>query len=293
MKYVLMGGTGSLGTAIAEYLFKHKGSGDDIVIFSRGEHKQQEMKRRFPNAEYLIGDIRDRHAVREAVQGADTVFHLAALKHIDVVEKNPKEGSKTNVKGTEIVADECRAAGVRHMVFSSTDKAVLPITAYGAQKMVSEKMLLSMNNDKATHYSVFRWGNVLGSNGSVVHYFAKTLKEDKKVYITHKDMTRFWIMIEQAAAFFIERYLHASDYEIQIYPDSRASSVERLAQATARVLGIDKYEKEYTGVRICEKIHECLESTHEYCLRSDTAPQYTDEELIQMVEKVLIRSIDA
>lgn len=286
MTVVIIGGTGTLGRELAKQLLwaDHEAK---ITIFSRDELKQQEMRSAFPSLRFVIGDVRDREAVDRVVAGADTVFHVAALKHVDVCERNVQEAVKTNVIGTFNVADASVAAGVRHVVFSSTDKGVLPINAYGHTKALGERYLMQLNDaQETTKFSVFRWGNVIGSRGSVIHSFRQSLADAKTICLTHPDMTRFWIHIEDAVGFMLATYEKAPLDRVMI-PEMKASKVSRLAGAIAKASGVPKYKVDIVGIRPGEKIHEQLESNHDYCLRSDTAPQYSDDELFAMVKEVM------
>lgn len=283
IKIAIIGGTGTLGTCLVEKLHQSY----DITVFSRDELKQQEMKRRFPMVRYVLGDIRDRESIRYAVEDAETVFHVAALKHVDVLEANPTEAIKTNVLGTINVAEACMAAGVRHVVFSSTDKAVLAINTYGMTKAISERYLLSLNDRQShTKFAVYRWGNVLGSRGSVVHAFADCLRDDGHIKITDPRMTRFWIHIEDAVEYMVETY-RSADPKAPMIPEMKAASVIDIAQAMAKVLGRKDMKMSFVGMRPGEKIHETILSGHDYCLRSDTAPKYSDRELGEMIQRVI------
>lgn len=284
MKYVILGGTGTLGTCLTEKLTR---LGNDVVCFSRDELKQQEMKKRFPDVRYVIGDIRDKASLKPVLQGAYAVFHVAALKHVDVLEANPTEAIKTNVLGTINVAEAAIEAGVEQVVFSSTDKAVLPINTYGMTKATSERYLLNLNAQQAkTHFSVFRWGNVMGSRGSVVHAFAKSIQDDGEVRVTDPRMTRFWIHINDAVDFMLENFQSAPNGEVMI-PRMKAAGVLDLAEATAKSVGVKKFSIKLVGMRPGEKIHEVLFSSHDYCLRSDTAEKYSQAELTDLVRRSL------
>lgn len=285
MSIVIVGGTGTLGKELAKQILWADPEAK-ITIFSRDELKQQEMRQTFPSLRYVIGDIRDRSSLDPVFQGVETVFLVAALKHVDVLENNPVEGIKTNILGTINVAEAAIAAGVKHVVFSSTDKAVLPINTYGHTKAIAERYLLGLNRFQAgTKFAVYRWANVLGSRGSVIHKFLGTLTESKTICITHPDMTRFWIHIEDAVGFML-CYEMAPKDKVMI-PQMKASKVLRLAEAVAKAKGVKKYRVEVIGIRAGEKIHEQLESNHDFCIRSDTAPQYSDEELLAMVRAVI------
>ncbi len=283
MKYVIIGGTGTLGTCLIEKLY----ADNEITCFSRDELKQQDMKRRFPNVRYVIGDIRDKQSLRPVVAGADAVFHVAALKHVDVLEENPTEAIKTNILGTINVAEACMEAGVEHVVFSSTDKAVLPINTYGMTKAVSERYLLSLNaRQSKTHFAVYRWGNVLGSRGSVIHTFAKSIREEGQVRVTDPRMTRFWIHISDAVDFMLDTYQNADPKEPMI-PKMKAAPVMEIAEAMAKLIGVDNLKVSFVGLRAGEKIHETLISSHEYCVRSDNCPKLSPDELEAMLKRVV------
>lgn len=278
----IVGGTGTLGNALIKALHTY----NKITVFSRDELKQQLLKKRYPEITCILGDIRDPQSIERALKGMQVVFHVAALKHVDVLEANPLESYKTNVQGTINVANACVENGVNHCVFSSTDKAVLPINTYGYCKALSESYLLNLNGQGETKFSVFRWGNVLGSRGSVIHSFIKTLKEEHRIYLTDKRMTRFWIHIDQAVDFMVGNYRHAPKDKVMV-PYMEAASVARVAATIAKLLGISEYETQIIGLRKGEKIHECLESNHDFCIRSDTANRISDEQLEKMLAPLI------
>lgn len=282
MKTVVIGGTGSLGTAIIQRIAATR----PVVCFSRGEAAQKTLSQRFPHVEMQIGDVRDRERVREVVRDAETVFLLAAIKHIDVAESNPIEAVKTNVLGAVNVAEECLAAGVKHVVFSNTDKAVLPITTYGYTKALAQNYLLAQNSHHKTKFSVFNWGNIIASRGSAVPIFVSSLLKDRVVYITDPKMSRFWLRIETAADFMIDNYAKAPK-DRALIPPVKGATVVRVIEACARILGITGYRLEVIGLRGVEKFSEVLESTHQGCLRSDTCEQYTDQELDMLLTDIV------
>lgn len=281
-KHLIIGGTGTLGTALAARL---SDAGHELVIFSRDELKQAQMRQRFPDIRFVLGDIRDPRSFNGTMKGVDTVFHVAALKHVDSGEDNPVEFIKTNILGTINVAEAAMDAGVKHMVFSSTDKAVLPINTYGMTKGISEKYLLSLNrNQLKTKFSVFKWANVLGSRGSVVHTFTNSLKEDGCVRVTDSRMTRFFVHIDDVVDFMLDNYVSASCTEAMI-PPMKAAKVMDLAEALAKIHGIKKLDVSFIGIRPGEKLHEVMVSTHDYCMRSDTYDQYTAAELETLLRR--------
>lgn len=287
MVYLVIGGTGTLGRALISEISKDPDA--EIRCLSRCELKQKELKAAFPkaNLKCFIGDIKDKDSLWMPMHGVDRVFHVAALKHVDTAEDNPEETVKTNVLGTINVADIAELCGVRYCVFSSTDKAVDPINVYGMTKGISERILMRRNETQwITRYSVFRWGNVVGSRGSVIPAFAKTLREEGVAYVTHPEMTRFWIRIEDAVRFMLANYTHAPRGHVMI-PDIRAASLTRMIEAIARVVGVEKYSIKEVGLRKGEKLHEVLISQHMGDITSASRAQIPTEELIEMVKPVL------
>lgn len=200
-KYALLGGTGTLGRELTRLLLS---KGAEVTCFSRGEHAQKRLAADFPSVRCLIGDVRDRGAVREAVRNVDVVMLLAAIKHIDVAEQNPLEAIKTNVLGAVNVAEEAVECGVRHVVFSNSDKSVLPISTYGYTKALAQNYLLAQNGRSATKFSAFAWGNICASQGSAIPIFVEKLLSGEPVPITDVRMSRFWLKIEDAARFMME-----------------------------------------------------------------------------------------
>ncbi len=288
---VIIGGTGTLGQAlIRQYLvlnsvYERSGVSKKKTIYclSRDELKQKELKAKFPELRLVIGDIRDESSLESLPHDIEKIYHVAALKHIEIAEENPAEALKINVIGTQNVANFAIKRGVKSVCFSSTDKAVFPINVYGNTKAICEKYLLDLNNKQSdTCFYVFRWGNVLGSRGSVIHSFAKTLKEHKKVYITDPRMTRFWIDIDKAASFMTCD--NHSPIKI-IIPEMKAAEVTKIARAVAYYLGLGmgEYDTEVIGIRAGEKLHEDID---EYT-NSEYAEKYTFEELLAFIGNVL------
>jgi UDP-N-acetylglucosamine 4,6-dehydratase/5-epimerase len=278
MKVVLLGGTGTLGTALTERLYDRA----EITCFSRGELAQKTMHAKFPKVRMVIGDVRDAGAVRRVLKGADVAFLLAAIKHVEVAEANPLEAMKTNVLGAVNVGEAAYAAGLSHVIYSNTDKAVLPITTYGYTKALAQNYLLSLNDLGGTRFSAFNWGNVLASRGSAIHTFVKCLSGGSAVPITHPDMSRFWLTIDAAADFMLDNY-KAAPTDRAMIPPIKAARVVRVIESIARLMGVQTFALSTTGIRGTEKIHEVLESTHAGCLRSDTCEQYTDQELDELI----------
>jgi UDP-N-acetylglucosamine 4,6-dehydratase/UDP-glucose 4-epimerase len=207
-KVLITGGTGSLGQALTKRLLKTKV--DTIRIFSRNESKQVTMQSKFldERLRFFIGDVRDLSRLNRAMEGVDIVFHAAALKHVPIIEYNPFEAIKTNVIGSQNVIDACLHENVEVAVGVGTDKAVSPLNTYGATKLLMEKLFLTANNylDIQRHRTKFvalRYGNVLGSSGSVVPRFIEQMKAKKKITITDPNMTRFSITMNEALDFIL------------------------------------------------------------------------------------------
>lgn len=268
MKTLIIGGTGTLGNEVARQI----SSTNQVTIFSRDELKQHFMKKQYPGYRYIVGDVRDKDAVFDAVRGHDMVYLFAALKHVSTGENSPEEVYKTNVGGCINTLAACRFFGST-LTFSSTDKAVMPINAYGASKMMAEKILLAENN---VNVRIARYGNVLGSRGSVLDYFIKCTQNNEPINITHQDATRFWIKIEDAAKFVInaERALNI--------PMLKASKVIDLAKAVSFSVLKDPTFK-ITQLSLGEKLHESLSET----LHSNTCEQYTTAELQEIVNELV------
>ena len=265
MKYksiLITGGTGSFGKAFLELLLTKYKNFSRIVIFSRDEFKQFELsnteivKKNKKRIRFFIGDIRDKERLEYAFNGIDVVVHAAALKQVESSEYNPTEVIKTNINGAQNIIDAAIKTNVKSVIALSTDKAVSPINLYGASKLCSDKLFIAANNVKGKRnikFSVARYGNVLGSRGSVIPYFLK-LKKDKKNFfpITHRDMTRFWISMNEALEMIVWLIKNQKGGEILI-PKIPSSRITDLAKA------IDPNKKhKIIGVKKGEKIHETL-----------------------------------
>jgi FlaA1/EpsC-like NDP-sugar epimerase len=199
-RILITGGTGSWGQTLTRMLLDTY-SPKEIVIFSRGELQQVLMQRKFrdPRIKFVIGDVRDLEAVRFAMRGIDVVFHLAALKHVPVCEDHPQEAIKTNITGTTNVVNAAIEHRVAKVIDVSTDKAVDPLNLYGMTKAVGEKLIIQANDlSNHTRFVCIRGGNVMGSNGSVIPYFIEQIRSGGPVTITDREMTRFFLTLEQA-----------------------------------------------------------------------------------------------
>jgi len=254
---LVTGGTGTFGKKFVQKIisnFKPK----KIIIFSRDELKQFDMSQEFDQnfMRYFIGDVRDYDRVSQAMQDVDIVVHAAALKQVPAAEYNPMECIKTNIYGAENITRAAIKNDVKKVIALSTDKAANPINLYGATKLVSDKIFVSANNikgNKNIQFSVVRYGNVVGSRGSVVPFFKKLIDQGaSELPITDKEMTRFWITLEQGVEFVIKAFerMHGGEVFVPKIPSVRITD---LAEAMAPNLAI-----KYVGIRPGEKIHEIM-----------------------------------
>ena len=251
---LVTGGTGSFGKKFINATLE-KTSAEKIIIFSRDELKQYEMQQQFgPNKRlrYFIGDVRDKERLKRALDGVDVVIHAAALKHVTAAEYNPFECVKTNVHGAQNIIDSCIDTGVERVIALSTDKASSPINLYGATKLVSDKLFVNGNayvGKKRTLFSVVRYGNVVGSRGSVVPFFKK-MANAGEVPITDDRMTRFWITLEQGVEFVLNslKVMHGGEVFVPKIP---SMNVMDLAKAIA-----PDAKTKIVGIRPGEKLHE-------------------------------------
>jgi len=256
-RILITGGTGSLGKKLTEILLKQYPDISRLVIFSRDELKQFEMDQEFPTSKYpciryFLGDIRDAARLRRAFEGIDIVIHAAALKQVPAAEYNPFEFIKTNVLGAQNIIDACLDCGVKTVVALSTDKAAAPINLYGATKLCSDKLFVAANNIKGKHdvrFSVVRYGNVMGSRGSVIPYFLKK-KDEGVLPITDPQMTRFNISLEEGVDMVLFAVENAVGGEIFV-PKIPSYRIMDLAKAVA-----PKALTKIVGIRPGEKVHE-------------------------------------
>jgi len=258
---LITGGTGSFGKKFTKILLEEKDP-KKVIIFSRDELKQHEMRVAGftdPRLRYFIGDVRDRDRLVRALHAVDIVVHAAALKQVPACEYNPMEAIKTNINGTSNVIEAALDAGVSRVLALSTDKAVSPANLYGGTKLVAEKLVIQSNNyaaGTATRYSCVRYGNVVGSRGSVVPLFLKQ-RDSGKITITDERMTRFWLSLEQGVHFVISCIEQMEGGEVFI-PKIPSTKVVDLARAIA-----PHAEIEVIGIRPGEKLHEDLLSVDE------------------------------
>ena len=251
----ITGGTGSLGKSLVQYLLSET-KVRRIAIFSRDELKQHDLRIHFnddPRLRWFLGDIRDLDRLKRAFHGVDFVIHAAALKQVDTGEYNPMEFIKTNVLGSQNVIDASIDAGVKRVVALSTDKASSPINLYGATKLTADKLFVAANNYSYTYgttFSVVRYGNVMGSRGSVIPFFKNLAAQGKPLPITDLRMTRFWISIEDAVKFVIDSLEMMKGGELYV-PRIPSMKIVDLAHAVSADSTLEEI-----GMRPGEKLHE-------------------------------------
>lgn len=255
---LVTGGTGSFGKKFTETVFKRYNP-KKIIIFSRDEFKQHEMAKKFPRPKYeirfFLGDIRDKDRLERAFEDVDYVVHAAALKQVPALEYNPTEAVKTNVLGADNIVDAAIDRGVRKVIALSTDKAVNPVNLYGATKLVAEKIFIAANAYAGgkVKFSVVRYGNVMGSRGSVLPFFLKLKDEGaKEIPITDENMTRFWMTLEESVELVLTALKEAEGGEVfvPIIPSIKITDLARAIEPDCKFKII--------GIRPGEKLHESL-----------------------------------
>ena len=255
---LLTGGTGSFGKTFTQIVLK-RFKPKRLIIFSRDELKQLEMRQMFPDTgdspmRYFIGDVRDRERLYRALDGVDIVVHAAALKQVPTAEYNPQEAIKTNILGASNLIDAAIDRNVQNVVALSTDKAVNPVNLYGATKLCSDKLFVAANSYSGYHktkFSLVRYGNVVGSRGSVVPRFLE-MRKTGTLPITDPRMTRFWITLEQAVLFVLDSFDRMDGGEIFV-PKIPSMNIMDLARAIA-----PECKTEIVGIRSGEKLHEVM-----------------------------------
>ncbi len=273
---LITGGTGSLGHALTKEILTKHPNVKRLVILSRDEQKQYQMALKFPpkdypNIRFFIGDVRDFERLKRAFRGIDYVIHAAAMKHVPIAEYNPMETVKTNIMGAENVINACLETEVQRVVALSTDKACAPINLYGATKLASDKLFVAANNIKGSNpivLSVVRYGNVMGSNGSVIPFFLNR-KPEGVLPITEPNMTRFNISIQGGVDMVMHALENAWGGEIFV-PKIPSYRIMDLAEAIG-----PECEKPVVGIRPGEKIHEEMISESDSFLTYDLGKYYT------------------
>ena len=290
---LITGGTGSLGRALTKKLLES--NVEAIRIFSRNESKQIEMEEEFndPKLRFFVGDVRDSERLFYALEDVDIVFHAAALKHVPKIEYNPFESIKTNVIGSQNVIDKSLQQDVEKVVCVGTDKAVSPLNTYGATKLLMEKLFVSANNyinpkKHKTKFIAVRYGNVLGSSGSVIPKFIDLIKKGKSLTITDSKMTRFTITMDEALEFILNASNTGKGSEIFI-PKIKSYEMPVLIDALSELCGETKHE--ITGIRPGEKVHETLINSDEmryvweindmYMLANPHYKLFNDKEILE------------
>ena len=274
-KILITGGTGSLGQALTKRLLQT--NVETIRIFSRDEWKQSDMRTKMHDKrlKFLIGDIRDKDRLRRAMEDINIVFHAAALKQVPVAEYNPFEFLKTNVNGSQNVIDVCLDNEVELAMGIGTDKAVSPSTTYGATKLLMERLFLAANFYKGYHKTKFvcvRYGNVLGSRGSILPIFVESIVSGKKIPITDLSMTRFNITMNQAVDLVLRAAKYGKGGEIFV-PKLKAFTVEAMKNAVIQLID-RKARTVKIPVRAGEKYHESLINKHELCNTYESDKDY-------------------
>lgn len=256
---LITGGTGSFGKKCAKTLLEACNP-NRLVILSRDEQKHVDMARnvlppaQYPQVRYFVGDVRDPQRLKTALRGVDYVIHAAAMKHVDIAEYNPQECISTNIGGAENLINACIESDVKKLVALSTDKAAAPVNLYGATKLCSDKLFAAANSlsgADGTRFCAVRYGNVIGSNGSVIPFFQKK-RHDGMLPITSYEMTRFVITLEQGVDFVLKAFERMNGGEIFV-PKIPSVSISDIANAVA-----PECETKEIGIRPGEKMHECM-----------------------------------
>lgn len=283
-RILITGGTGSFGNRVARYLLNQNPA--EIIIFSRDEKKQYDMQKDFPQFKYIIGNVRDFEAVKDACMGVDYIFHAAALKQVPTCETYPYEAVKTNVLGSQNLCRAARESGVKVMVALSTDKAVKPVNAMGISKSMMEKIVTSQNQyGGETKFCCVRYGNVMGSRGSVIPLFKKLIDKGETLTITDDRMTRFLMTLDESVDLVLHAMTNVEGGEVFVRK-APAVKIRRLAEVMLEKYGDGDLSKiKEIGVRPGEKIDEVLVNEYEIRRAEESDqffkiyPEYRDVEV--------------
>jgi UDP-N-acetylglucosamine 4,6-dehydratase len=282
-KVLLIGGTGTIGKSILQNVLNS--SPAVVRVFSRDEYKQFELNNEYKgkdNIRYLIGDVRDQDRVHRAMEGIDYVFHVAAMKHVPSCEYNPYEAVQTNIIGTQNVIQAALYAGVKKVIFTSTDKAIAPTNTYGASKLMAERLIASAQYNSGGHGTIFaavRFGNVMGSRGSVIPLFRSQIQKAKKVTVTDLQMTRFMMTIDQATKLTVKAMDYAQGGEIFVLK-MPVVGLKNLAECLIEQMSvrfgynISDIDIEMIGLRAGEKVFEELMTIEESKYATELSDMY-------------------
>lgn len=282
--FLITGGTGSFGKTLVEHLLNT--NIQKIIVLSRDEAKQHFMREEFPDTrlKLVLGDVRNEQTVRTVLQGVDFVFHAAALKQVPAGESFPWEFVQTNIAGSQNIISNLDAAGVKKAVFLSTDKAVYPVNAMGMSKAMMEKLVRAEHHGAKSCPIITRYGNVIGSRGSVIPGFLKSVKESGSVNITDGSMTRFMMSLKESVdlVLFALENGKSGDLFVQKAP---AATVETLVEAL-EIMTTRKINRNYVGIRPGEKIHESLLTAEERARASETASYFQVPRLAHQISSL-------
>jgi UDP-glucose 4-epimerase len=273
--FLITGGTGSFGRSMVEKLITMEV--DKVVVFSRDETKQSQMRTEYqdPRVNFILGDVREEQSIQAALQDIDFVFHAAALKQVPASESHPWEFMKTNTAGSHNLLRALRGSRVTSAVFLSTDKAVYPLNAMGMTKALVEKLVRAEGNTNGTNSVITRYGNVIGSRGSVIPKFIDQIKQSNNVTVTNPEMTRFMMSLEESVDLVLFAMTNGQSGDLFVHKAS-AASVNTIVEALCKLLGRPNVKKTLIGSRPGEKIHETLLTAEEKHFSNETEKYFLE-----------------